>query len=56
MDFVSFAGFLMTICHLALQIRGKEGESKFYFFYAYGHVKYAIKFSLMGLITTCLIA
>lgn len=50
MDFVSLAGFLMTICHLALQIRGEEGESKFDFFLR-GHMKYAMKFRP---ITTCL--
>lgn len=33
MDFVWLAGFVMTICQLALQIRGDEGE--FNFFYAY---------------------
>lgn len=56
MDFVSLAGFLMTICHLALRIRGEEGELKFYssFFYASGRMKYAVKFSLTDLMTTCL--
>lgn len=56
MDFVSLAGFLMTICHLALQIRGEEGELKFYFsFFTHPDtLKYAVKFSLTDLMTTCL--
>lgn len=54
MDFVTLAGFLMTICHLALQIRGEEGESKFDFFFLRGHMKYAMTFRLIGPITTCL--
>lgn len=37
MDFVTLAGFLMTICHLALEIRGEEGESKFDFFFTRTH-------------------
>lgn len=30
MDFVSLVGFLMTICQLALQVRGEEGEFNFF--------------------------
>lgn len=57
MDFVSLAGFLVTICQLALQIRGEEGEFNFLRFHGSslpGHMKYAMKFSPRGLISACL--
>lgn len=58
MDFVSLAGFFVTICQLALQIRGEEGEFNFFLRFhgssLPGHMKYAMKFSLRGSISACL--